>query len=90
MATAPIRPLAWEPLHAAGVALEKTKRLKDKKKKGRCRSFRCGAAEINLPSIHEDVGSIPGLISGWRIGCCRELWSRSLTGLGSGVAVSVA
>ena len=27
-ATAPIRPLAWEPPYAAGVALEKTKRQK--------------------------------------------------------------
>ena len=24
-------------------------------------SFHCGTAETNLPSIHEDVGSIPGL-----------------------------
>ena len=29
-ATAPIRPLAWEPLYAAGAALEKTKRQKKK------------------------------------------------------------
>ena len=28
VATAPIRPLAWEPLCAAGVALEKTKKKK--------------------------------------------------------------
>ena len=32
-ATAPIGPLAWEPLYATGVALEKAK--KDKKKKKR-------------------------------------------------------
>ena len=32
-ATAPIRPLAWEPPYAAGPALEKTKRQKKKKKK---------------------------------------------------------
>ena len=32
-ATAPIRPLAWEPPHAAGVALEKTKKKKKKKKR---------------------------------------------------------
>jgi len=32
-ATAPIRPLAWEPPCAAGAALEKTKRQKKKKKK---------------------------------------------------------
>ena len=30
-ATAPIRPLAWEPPYATGVALEKTKRPKKKK-----------------------------------------------------------
>ena len=32
-ATAPIRPLAWEPPYATGVALEKTKKTKKKKKK---------------------------------------------------------
>ena len=32
-AVAPIWPLAWEPPHAAGVALEKAKRQKEKKKK---------------------------------------------------------
>ena len=31
-ATAPIRPLAWEPPHAVGAALEKSKRLKKKKR----------------------------------------------------------
>ena len=31
MATAPIRPLAWEPPYAMGAALEKTKRNKQKK-----------------------------------------------------------
>ena len=30
-ATAPIRPLAWEPPYVMGVALEKVKRQKDKK-----------------------------------------------------------
>ena len=30
-ATAPIRPLAWEPLYAAGAALEKAKRQKKEK-----------------------------------------------------------
>ena len=37
VATAPIRLLAWEPPYAAGVALEKAKRQKDKKKKKRMR-----------------------------------------------------
>ena len=32
-ATAPIRPLAWEPPYAAGVAQEMAKRQKDQKKK---------------------------------------------------------
>ena len=32
-ATAPIGPLAWEPSHATGVALEKVKRPKNKKQK---------------------------------------------------------
>ena len=31
-ATAPIRPLAWEPPHASSAALEKTERPKKKKK----------------------------------------------------------
>ena len=30
MATAPIRPLAWEPPYAMGVAIEKPKKLKKK------------------------------------------------------------
>ena len=29
---------------------------------------------MNLPSIHVDAGSIPGLASGLRIQCCHELW----------------
>ena len=33
VATALIRPLAWEPLYAMGVALEKAKRQKKKKRK---------------------------------------------------------
>ena len=33
VATAPIRPLTWEPPYAAGVAQEMAKRQKDKKKK---------------------------------------------------------
>ena len=33
VATAPIRPLAWEPPYATGTALEKTKRTEKKKKK---------------------------------------------------------
>ena len=34
-AVVPIQPLAWEPPNAMGVALEKTKRKKEKKRKGK-------------------------------------------------------
>ena len=50
---APIRPLAWEPPYAAGVA------LKNKKKDNG--SSRCGSAETNLTGIHEDEDLISGL-----------------------------
>ena len=35
-ATAPIRPLAWEPLYAVRAALEKAKRQKKKKESQQC------------------------------------------------------
>ena len=44
----------------------------------------------NLTSIHEDAGSIPGLLSGLRIQHCHVLWCRLQMGLGSRVAVAVA
>ena len=60
-ATAPIRPLAWEPPNAAeGVALEKTKRPKKKRRShfllfirfselyGRQRNWEWGAFEISV------------------------------------------
>ena len=34
VATAPIRPLAWEPPYATGAALEKAKRQKEKNREG--------------------------------------------------------
>ena len=34
---------------------------KEEKKKKKQTSSHCGAVERNLTSIHEDVGSIPGL-----------------------------
>ena len=44
---------------------------------------------VNLTSIHEDSGSIPGLAQGLRIPHCHGLWCRSQTPLTSGVAVAV-
>ena len=52
-------------------------------------SARCGSAVKNLTRIHEDSGLIPGLIQWVGIWCCHELWYRSETWLGSGVAVAV-
>ena len=43
----------------------------------------------NLTRNHEVAGSIPGLAHGLRIRCCRELWCRLQTWLGSGVAVAL-
>ena len=43
----------------------------------------------NLTSIHEDVGSVPASFSGLRMLRGRELWCRSQTWHGSGVAVAV-
>ena len=45
----------------------------------------CGAAEMNLTSIHEDVA----LLSGLRIQRCCELWCRSQTWLRACIAVAV-
>jgi len=52
-ATAPIRPLAWEPPCAAAAAQEIAKKNKNKKIK-----------VTNPTSTHEDMGSIPGLAEG--------------------------
>ena len=64
VATAPIRPLAWEPPYAMGTALEKAKRQEKKRKKERKNQF--GVPFVvqwltNPTRNHEVVGSIPGL-----------------------------
>ena len=43
---------------------------------------------MNPTGNHEVLGSIPDLAQ-W-VKCCRELWCRSQTRLGSGVSVAVA
>ena len=43
---------------------------------------------MNLASIHEVVGSIPGLTRWVRDQRCGELWCKSQMLLGSGVAVT--
>ena len=62
-ATAPIRPLAWEPPYAMGAALEKAKRQKNKKTN---KNLILGVPIVaqwltNLTRNHEVVGSTPGL-----------------------------
>ena len=58
VATALIRPLAWEPPYAEGVALKRTKYKKKKKKHG---VPICGSVDGNPTGTHGDAGSIPGL-----------------------------
>ena len=53
-------------------------------------NFRSGAAETNLTRNHEVLGLMPGLSQWFGILRCRELWCRSQTRLGSGIAVALA
>ena len=55
-AVASIRPLAWEPPYATKAALKN-----QNKTKNRNRISYPGSVKMNLTSIHEDPGSIPGL-----------------------------
>ena len=55
-----------------------------------CRHSQHGAAEANPTRNHEAAGSGPASIHGLRIRHRSELWCRSQTRLGSGVAAAVA
>ena len=52
-------------------------------------SSSCGLAVASLTSIHENVGSIPGLTQWLRIPSCCELWCRSQMQLRCGAAMAV-
>ena len=84
MATAPILPLAWEPPNAVDATLKR-----QKTKKNMCVCEVPIVAHGYLTSTHEDTGLIPGFLSGLRIWCFRELWCRSQTLPGFGIAVAV-
>ena len=48
----------------------------------------CGSVEMNLASIHENAGVIPGLAGGLSVWHCCELWFESQMQLESCVAVA--
>ena len=54
------------------------------------RSSHCGAAEMNPTRNGEYLVRSLASLSGLRIQRCHELWWRSQTQLGSGIAVAVA
>ena len=84
VATAPIGPLAWEPLYDMGGALKRPKQNKTKTK-----SSRRGSAETNLTgTMRLQVRSLASL-SGLKIWRCCELRCRLQTWLRSHVAVAV-
>ena len=81
-----MRPLAWEPPCATGMALKKTK---DKKKKKSSRSCYHGSVETIMTSIQEEAGSIPNLDQWVKDLALTRTVVRSQMRLGSYVAVAV-
>ena len=72
-ATAPIRPLAWEPQYATGAA------LKSKKEKRKKKDVACGVPVVaQWKRIQLETMWLQGQSSGLRIWCCRELWCRQV------------
>ena len=76
--------LDWELPYAMGVATHTHTPKND-----RMLEFLSWLSETNMTSIHEDADSILALLSGLGIWCWLELWWRSQTRPGSGVAVVV-
>jgi len=76
-ATAPIRPLAWEPPYAVGTALKRQKKkikVIKASKKGlniNCQSFHCGTMRLGLGSAGTQVPP-PARHSGLRIQHCHS------------------
>ena len=63
VATAPIRPLAWEPPYAKGAAQEMAKRQKKQKTKNKKTGVPVVAQWLTNPTRnHEVAGSVPALV----------------------------
>ena len=90
VAAAPIRTLAWEFPYAVAAALKKNnnKNLSNKNLKTGV-PIVAQRKQIRLGTMRVWVRSLASL-SGLRIRHCLELWCRSQTRLGSGIAVAVA
>ena len=68
VATAPMRPLAWEPPYATGAAQEIAKRQKKKKKKNDVLNIRLK----NLNLIVGNKDQIFEQMTGWKLSVCQK------------------